>query len=479
MATWQFVDSVSTSPTVRLDLNAGGLWVGDGFDLSPPPLRRAFASLMLTDGDFQTGWAYRNRTLKIPVQLVMGSVDAAATALQLLGRELARDTNFLRVQFGSVPYFFRTFAAPDYTFSMLKTLVQDGRATLEIPAEPFAYGPREDVAVGTVTNDPAAATRGNFFDVADVKGDVPAPLIIKDTSSGLHPFGILATRSRGVPSDLVWFAQAEDAAVVTTGTDTSNPGGGPDAAMSGTGTNNFVRTTFGGFAAMAARVTWSLNLSVLGNDGRKRAIRGTYRVFVVVRRSGAASTITARISYAAGPVMTTGATVTIPATAERQLVDLGLFSVGPADPWQPGRFGFEAPLQPQPLEIHAARSGGADTLDWDLILLVPADESWLSWFTGASEDAGYDALIDGEIEFAYLYENGADPFAGAADIIYPTKSVQFAGGFPMLKPGATNRIFMLTSTSPTTPGVTTAKADTYTITAHYYPRYLFIRPATT
>jgi len=372
MALWQFVDSVAASPTVRLDLNAGLLRIGDGFDLSPAPVRRSIASSMLTDGEQITGWTYGNRTLVLPVQLLTSSADEAATQLQRLGRELARDSNILRVQLGTVPYFFRTFAAPDYTFKMLKTLVELGKATLEIPADPFAYGLREDVAVGVVTNNPAAATRGGFFDVTGVKGDVPAPLIIKDISSGLHPFGILATRSRGTPSDLVWFAQAEDIAVVTAGTDTTNPGGGPDAAMSGTGTNNYLRTDFA-TATMQTRLTWSIGNGL--TDGQKKAIRGTYRVFVVVRRSAAASVMTARTSWDASwsGADANGPTVTIPQSTSRQLVDLGLFNIGPEKEVRPGRFGSEAPLLAQQIRIEAARTGAAENLDWDLILLVPAD----------------------------------------------------------------------------------------------------------
>src|SRR5262245_37807610 len=118
MALWQFVDSIAAAPTVRLDLNADFLRVGNGFDLSPAPVRRALAGSMLTDGDLVTSWSYSNRTLVLPIQLLATSPDHAASVLVSLGRELTRDTNILRVQLGSEPYFFRTFAAPDFSLSM-------------------------------------------------------------------------------------------------------------------------------------------------------------------------------------------------------------------------------------------------------------------------------------------------------------------------------------------------------------------------
>lgn len=472
------MDSIAASPTVRLALEDDSIWsVHESTDFGMPSVDRAVVSTLLVDGGQVPASAYGLRQLSLVVTIDTASENVAATELQKLFRELNRPTNILRWRPDVTnPAFFRTFrsdVAQIHWDPMLK------RVMATVLAEPFAYGVREDVTVGTVTNDPAAATRGGFFDVTDVKGDVATPLIIKDTSSGLHPFGVLAARSRGTPSDLVWFAQAEDTSVITFGANTTNPGGGPDAAMSGTATNNFVRTTFG-TATMVNRLRWAI-VSSTTTDGQKKAIRGTYRVFVVVRRSGATSDITARISWSASwsGATAVGPTTVIPKTVDRQLVDLGLFNVGSAEPIQPGRFGAEAPLLAPDLNIEAARSGaGTDTLDWDLILLLPADESWLSWFTKFGEDTSYDALIDGVTEAVYVYENAADPFAGAADI-FPTKFAQFSGGFPVLNPGATNRIFMLTSLDVATPGVTTSKSSTYTISAHYYPRYLYVRPATT
>lgn len=212
---WQFVDTIAATPVVRLDINAGPLRIGDGFDLSPAPVRRTVATSTLTDGDLVTGWTYGNRSLVVPVQLITESVDDAAVALQLLARELVRDRNTLKVQLGSVPYFFRTFAAPDYVFSMLKTLAQVGRATLEIPAEPFAYGLKETSGLTVVINDPAEGTTLNsnpFFEVDALGWTALGGTFVRSTAqfhqgiaSGLlTPDGVTVTveaRATSVPAD--------------------------------------------------------------------------------------------------------------------------------------------------------------------------------------------------------------------------------------------------------------------------------------
>jgi hypothetical protein len=158
----QFVDRIDAAPTVRLDLNsaASGLMVGvAGIDFSPPPVLRASAGTLLGDGERVPAWAYANRVLKVPVQVVSATATAAAVALQSLARELARPTNVLRVRLdGMSAYtFYRTLPAPDYTLAMLRLLAQANTlATLEIPAEPFGLGlPVVAVNGVTVNNDPS------------------------------------------------------------------------------------------------------------------------------------------------------------------------------------------------------------------------------------------------------------------------------------------------------------------------------------
>jgi hypothetical protein len=243
----QFVDAISASPGVRLDLNQTAATSNafavdiEGMDLSPPPMRRSVFNSMLSDGDHIGATAFENRVLKIPIRVIRtAGTDATATMIQNLARELNRPTNLLKVQFdgATAPVFFRTFRAPDYTLSMLRFLIKDTAVvTMEIPAEPYALGLEESLGSITVNNDPAAGSNPLYFDVAaaSCKGDVPTPLYMKTTSSLAGASVILATRRRGIPANGTFFVQAENA---TNGVDTADQA---DANASG---GNEVRTTF-------------------------------------------------------------------------------------------------------------------------------------------------------------------------------------------------------------------------------------------
>lgn len=179
----QFVDRIDPAPTVRLDLNsfASGLMVGvAGIDFSPPPVRRSAVGTLLGDGERIPAWAYGNRVLKIPVQMVATTAAGVAGALQALARELTRPSNVLRVRLdGMTAYtFYRTLPAPDYTLAMLRLLAAaNTTATLEIPAEPFGLGlPVVAVNAATVNNDPANPVTLAASKVSTVDSGVEASL---------------------------------------------------------------------------------------------------------------------------------------------------------------------------------------------------------------------------------------------------------------------------------------------------------------
>lgn len=463
MALFQFVDSISASPVVRLDLNAGGLWIGDdGLDLSPAPLRRAVVSTLLADGDQIPATAWGNRVLKLPVQLVQASVDSAATALQQLARELVRDRNILRVQLGTVPYFFRTFSAPDYAWSMPKLLAQYGKAVLEIPAEPFAYGLKETLGQVTVNNDPAAVSNPMWWDITDVKGDVETPALLKFGSSGLissnEPKSVLAIRRRGTPSNAPFLLQAES---MTMGTDTSVQAN--DAVMSGAG-GNYIRCTFATNATMARRASIIPFPAAAAVDNR-----GTYRVFVRTRRSDATSVIKMRLAWRAATGVATGDPVTTRAQVGRTIYDLGLITF-PAvpDPVFDGFSGVEMPPRGVSVGLDIERTSGAGTIDVDYLLFVPADDAMaiVDWPDGGGL-GGDEMVIDGANEVVYGLE------AGTNRILTMNEAPALAGGFVKLSPGVTNRMFFLKHVDDL--GGDTI-AGTTTVTVSYWPRYLNVKP---
>src|SRR4051794_1434173 len=116
----RFVDSISATPTVRLDLNdttGAGFWLGAGGLQAPPPsLRRAEASTILRDGGLVAASAYDNRTLTLPLTITSAAtMDARNTLISSLVKELNRESNILeyRPDGSSTSYFFRTFRSPE------------------------------------------------------------------------------------------------------------------------------------------------------------------------------------------------------------------------------------------------------------------------------------------------------------------------------------------------------------------------------
>lgn len=453
----QFVDSIAASPTVRLDLNDGTVW-RTRLSAPPPALRRAVSANTMRDGDYVSTSTYGDRTLTLDGDLISSTQDLNATQLQLLARELDRDTNIIRYQPNGAtsPVFFRTKRA-DYTVAELVAALAYRQPLATIPAEPFALGLRETISVGTVSNDPAAGSNGCYFDVTTVKGDVAAPMVFVDTGT-LAVNMLLAVKQDALAGDFPTVFQAESAVGVEW--DTSNPGGGPDAAMSGSGTNNFLRTTFATHTELANRVT------VDGaSTAAKKAMRGSHRVLVGMRRASATGAMTACTYRVVNDTAIYGPTVTIPASTARQLVDLGLVTIGVGDEIDP----VNSPATG--ITLFASSASGAD-LDWDCIFLVPADAAMC--LLGVSTTfAGGHLVLDGDKGAAYSVSNAANIYSTGTVF---NRQVTPVGSVPMLKPGVTNR-FVYHKFDASTPAY--SKSVTGTVAIHYNPRYLFIRPATT
>lgn len=474
-ASLKFVDSIASAPTTLLDVSSGVWTLHKDSRFPPPPLKRTAVDTLLRDGETYPAAAFGNRVLHCV--WILDDVDeaTAATAIQNLGRELNKATNLLRyAATNGNAVFFRTFRAPDFNPDMVR-VIDDGtyRIEVDIPAEPFAYGLRVDVGPTTVTNDPAAGANGMFLDITSVKGDVDTPVVVQDATA-IRGFGVLGVRQHGTPSDLMWTAQCESADCVIQSAQTVNPGGGPDAAMSGAGTNNFLRTTFVD-AFWTRQLDWSMSVSS-NTDARKKALRGVYRLFAVVRRSDATSVIKIRCDLLAIGG-TTGIEATTTASTSRQIVDLGLVSIGAESPASIGRLAPEAPVAPPTLLMYAQRVSGTGTLDWDAFLLVPADEGLLLW--GGIESSSFDFVIDGESSTFYAVEPGGDIWAGTADHngLY-NNQYRSVGAAPLLRPGVTNRLYWIVATASS--GIGHAKASTSALTVSYVPRYLHVsRPTST
>lgn len=153
-----FVDSITSSPAVRLDLHsASGGWacLADGTEFPPPELARVAPQSMMADGGIVTSAAYRNRPISLALEAPMSlTADAAAALVQTLAREIDRPGgNILRYRSDTTQaVFFRTFRSG---FDAVDWDPVQRRAHVSLLAEPFAYGPEEILSPVTVYNDPA------------------------------------------------------------------------------------------------------------------------------------------------------------------------------------------------------------------------------------------------------------------------------------------------------------------------------------
>lgn len=457
----RFVDSIVAAPATRLDLNDGTTWGLNyaGTDMSPPPLKEAWASTLLVDGELQSASAYTNRRLKLALDLMATSVDDAAAKLQALWRELNRPTNVLmwKPEGAANPVFFRTLRS---SATQVVDYPGDGRlrtVDVEIVAEPFALGPKEVGAPVTVTNDPAAAN-GCCLDISGVKGDVETPLILRMADGVMSNFGstsVFGIRRRGTVSATPYARQLEG---LSNGADTTAQA---DATASA---GNCKRCTFALNAAMITRVS-----GVMTAAGASTDLRGTYRVFLRARHSVAADAISVRLTWGYGTLSVSNPAV--PVTTSHtgwQYYDLALMQMpsGP-DPVTDGYSGVEVATAPLTVYVDAARISGTGNLDLDCLLFVPADDTLFmaKWPLDTADLEAF--VIDGAREMAYGMKTSVPP----AQIV-TTSAIAIAGGFLAVSPGVTNRIVMLPTVS-VSDSISTAIA----YTAEYYPRYLYVRPA--
>lgn len=445
----QFVDSIGSSPTVRLDINDGAAWFCGDFSAPPPRLRRSESSNAMRDGGIVGSSSYENRTLSLSLTLVNTSTeDAAATELQKLWRELDRPVNWLRYQREGMtkPVFFRLFRSDVAELEELWTTPVARSIDLELLAEPFALGLRETLGPYTVNNDPAATSNGLFFDVTGVVGDVATePMFWWSTDSGTFWLGA----SHGSTAIVAPMAQAETASLLG---DTANPGGGPDASMSGTGTNNFARTSFATGSYMANRLQFNGLLPP-----------GAWRALVAVRRSSATGVINVKADVYGTPVATS-------LTTSRQIVDLGIVYGRESTP--AGAVGVVNSVDSTVLRVAAERVSGTSTLDWDYIYLIPAgnqvNEISAPQLMIAQPSLSVSPLVDsagGHVSYWF----GGDPSIGTSSI--RLGKVTVAGGFPSLSPAIVNRFYVVHQSA-----TTHAKSTVLTIYGAYWPRYLYVRP---
>lgn len=466
MASWAFVaDMASATPTVLLNLNSTPWFVGNDFSLDPPAYSKGYAGGSLRPGLRVTHSTPGNRTLRLPMQLLPSSTPGAN--IEALCRQLAMD-NILKVQLHTAdPVFFRTFGDPEIAAQYRALLRSATTFTLQIEAEPYAYGVREEVTGSpfTVSNDPAVAvTNPCRFDIVNVKGDSETPLLLLATSTGAAgaPSGLVskqphfATRRRGTPGNYSNVIQAED---MTNGVNTA------DAIDANYSNGNKVTTTF-------ANSNNDLRLSDTFPDNGTPTVeaRGEYRVYARMQKTVAGDVIKAQLKYgASSTAVVANDQVQLAANTNAYLVDLGLMPVPMfADGNTMGYSGVSTKVLMSFVGLYVQRVSGTGNVHIDYLYFMPADEPTTLIAKLPATDTTY--AIDGTTESGgavYALNTALDQ---QLEIGAPPAIVG-GGGFPALIPGVTNRLHILRDVNPV-PTATDPVANTTTYRGFYWPRWI-------
>lgn len=469
MADWSFVTDMATaSPATLLNLNAAPYFVGSDFRLDPPAFSKSRVGGLLP-GDRVTNSRPGNRTLSLPIHLLPTATPGQD--IENLCEQLAVD-NILRVRLGTNPVFFRTFGNPGIENAIRALFKQTTTISLEIEAEPYAYGVREELSGSpfTVSNNPAAATNPCFFDATGILGDAPTPLLLLATSTGAAgaPSGLvskqihLATRRRGTPGNYSNVMQAEAMTAVSADTTVT-----ADAAMSG---GSKLRCTFATTAALALRASDTFP----ANGTATVEARGEYRVYARLQRTDNTSVINAQLRYGSSSAnVVSNDVMTLPLTTNPFYQDLGKIPVPAfADGYTMGFSGVQTKVLMSFVGLYLQRVSGTANVDIDHLYFMPADEPTTLIAAMPATDTTY--AIDGTTEAGgavYALNTALDQ---QLEVGTPPRIVG-GGGFPALIPGVANRIHMLRNVDPA--GSLDAIGNTTTWRAFYWPRWLEpIRP---
>lgn len=463
----QIVNGISSTPTVLLDLDDQEFWsVNAETTFPPPPLRRSVTSTLLADGETISASAYGNRELRLVLKLHSENADTDATQVQKLVRELDKVTNTMRYTppGASTPLFFRTSRAAPETVIWDKL---ERKCYATVPAEPFGYGLRVDVGSTTVTQDPAAGANGCFLDITSVKGDVETPLLL--TYGGASNWaggstwsfaGVAVSVRPGSSPYPALFRQAE---ALTLGTDTTVVGS--DATFSG---SSKARVSFATDASLQVRLTGKLPTATLPAGAENR---GRYRVWARVKSTSGQITSGFKLRQA----FTSGTDTTYTVQPYAQNIELGIIDVHTAEPTAPG---FDASsyglADISDVELQVSRTVGTGSLDIDYLLLLPADYRY-SVCSGGSGTASTDLVVI-DCPNDHVYVSATAPFTT------PRLSLNVAvgrtGGLPMVRPGD-NRVYVFQTAPADGSGVGTRITDTLSVTAYYWPRYVYAKPVAT
>lgn len=464
----QFVDSIASSPTLRLDMNNETNWYVASFSAPAPQLRRSMSSNAMTDGVNVSSSSYDSRVLTLVLESISTTQDLSATELQKLARELNRPNNILKYQptGATKPVFFRTYRSDMATIEDVLGSKAFRRYTINLLAEPFALGLDETFS-STFTYDGSGA--GSFeYTCPTILGDVTAPLVLDVTQTGIGKTSSFWLSSQAFPTAYTapTLKRLATNAGLPLGTDTTGVTGAGSSFWNG----DYVSTSFA-TPTMVSRI-------VRSSPGLTSA--GTYRVLARVVLSAAATCQLRAVREVQVSAIPTYYDAQVGASAEITntnpgFVDLGLFRV----PFGTNNAGPSSGLtMPSTLwSIQAARTTGAGALRTDGLLFLPQIMDDAVSNTTAVVTGGGASLLLPNTTVRLDADRGQATILNSSTLAEVQAGVPtWSGTLPTVSPGCTNTLWWIpagTAVNDPWPAVASTA-----FTGTYKPRYLFVRPAT-
>lgn len=479
MGIFQFVDTISASPDVLLDLHdRNPFFVGLGSSVSPPSLRRS-AAQGLGDGTIETGSSYEDRTIKLVLHFMRVDAETQASAIQTLARILDRsDGAWLKFQADGMdePRFYRTKRADVEVIDDILGAYPERTINLELPAHPFGYGLPE-TGEFTITNDPTTGENPMMYAWGEILGDVAAPLHLTfPTPDGEHGIAVAsqAAFDGTVLTSPYWKS-------LTAATKNASPPGGStivDTADTSMVTGAKRRITTASTAELirptsALLLEWDLPA-------------GDYRVFV--RAAGVNVGMT---FYFWNRPPSTGSTLLVDEAVLTFMcdsddpgtdwMDMGVAAMPGGAPLSDPAFGLDS-ADPVPALWNLAVQvpGGSTTVDLDAIMLVPAGRpnTLTTHATAVFPTTFTDQVVtfDGVNNRRYAVGESVNA-AGTTTVVAP---LSVSGKLPRVVPGASNSLtFFATAAIGGVLDLSDSKTLETVIEFKYFPPYVYERPALT
>lgn len=479
---YQFVDAISGSPTVLLDLdNEAPFGVLEGSSVSPPTMRRTTATSIRSDGDIEVASSYDSRTVRLSLSIVEGTgAEAQASAIQTLARILDRhDGAWLKWHSESMvkPLFFRTHRASFDTIDEVLDATPRRVLSIELSADPFGYGLPESGTV-TITNDPTSGTNKMLAALPTIKGDVPAPLNLTfPIPDGVHKTHVASLIDYGNGALTAPYYKS-----LASGTVIASPPTGwtvvdaADATMVGGNRRRFTKSSGTALCrpTTAAVQQWA------------SLPAGDYRVMI---RTSAAPAGTELLFFNRPPSTgseliyseAVGKAVVTQTTTGKDWFDLGVVAMPGGAPLTDVAFGNPGATGPALWNVAVYSSVASMTIDLDAIVLVPAGRpNTITRHGSVTFPSTYGTRVvtwDGQNYFRIA--NGISTHTAGVTSVVAASEV--TGGNPMVGPGATNFLhFFETTADPAAASrVSDDKSLTTVVSYSYNPRYAYSRPDTT